>query len=81
VRFVTSDEIKIMHDFTSDKAAVSSALFDMFIEGGQTAVIDAVYLAGEHVWKKSRPDEGVGRRRALVLVTDGEDRSSYYRID
>jgi Ca-activated chloride channel family protein len=79
VRFVSSDEIKIMQDFTSDKAAISAALLDMFIEGGPTAVLDAVYLSGEHVAKKSRPDEGVGRRRALVLITDGEDRASFYR--
>lgn len=78
VRFVTSDEIKIMQDFTTDKAAISATLSDMFIEGGQTALLDAVYLSGEHAAKKSRPDEGVVRRRALVLVTDGEDRNSFY---
>ena len=50
----------------------------LYIEGGQTAVIDGVYLAAEHVanYKKSRDDDR--RRRALIVVTDGEDRASYY---
>src|SRR3989440_4726684 len=45
VRFVGSDEVKIMQDFTADKQSLSEALDDMFVEGGQTAVIDAVYLS------------------------------------
>jgi VWFA-related protein len=81
VRFVSSDEIKIMQDFTNDKAVISAALHDMFIEGGQTALLDAVYLSGQHVTQKSRADAGAVRRHALVLVTDGEDRASYYKTD
>jgi Ca-activated chloride channel family protein len=82
VRFISSDEIKIMQDFTSDKQAISDALDDMFIEGGQTAVIDAAYLAAEHADARRRktgdPAEDK-RRRALILVTDGEDRNSFYK--
>jgi Ca-activated chloride channel family protein len=81
VRFVSSDEIKIMQDFTNDKSVISAALHDMFIEGGQTALLDAVYLSGQHVTQKSRADAGAVRRHALVLVTDGEDRASYYKTD
>ncbi|HEX6185828.1 MAG TPA: VWA domain-containing protein [Pyrinomonadaceae bacterium] len=80
VRFIASDEIKILQDFTADKTALGDALDDMFIEGGQTAVIDAVYLAAEHAAerRKSDPVEDK-RRRALILVTDGEDRNSFYK--
>lgn len=82
VRFISSDEIKIMQDFTADKQAIADALDDMFIEGGQTAVIDAAYLAAEHADSRRRqtgdPVEDK-RRRALILVTDGEDRSSFYK--
>jgi Ca-activated chloride channel family protein len=82
VRFIASDEIKILQDFTADKNALGDALDDMFIEGGQTAVIDAVYLAAEHAseWRKNDPAEDK-RRRALILVTDGEDRNSFYKRD
>ncbi|HYP49656.1 MAG TPA: VWA domain-containing protein, partial [Pyrinomonadaceae bacterium] len=79
VRFVSSDKIEVVQDFTSSKADVSEALDNLFIEGGQTAIIDAVYLAAEKVdtYEKSRnPNER--KRRALILVSDGEDRDSYY---
>lgn len=84
VRFISSDEIKIMQDFTADKQALGDALDDMFIEGGQTAVVDAVYLAAEHAserrGKSGDPVEDK-RRRALILVTDGEDRNSFYKAE
>jgi Ca-activated chloride channel family protein len=78
VRFVASDQIKVMQDFTDDKAALVGAVRDMFIEGGQTALFDALYLSADHLLKKGRADAGGARRRALVLVTDGEDRASFY---
>lgn len=81
VRFVHSDAIKIMQEMTSDKAELAKALDDMYIQIGQTALLDAVYLSAEHLAKKARADEGVERRRALLLITDGEDRSSYYNVD
>ncbi|HEX8557355.1 MAG TPA: VWA domain-containing protein [Pyrinomonadaceae bacterium] len=80
VRFISSDEIKIMQDFTADRQALGDALDDMFIEGGQTAVIDAVYLAAEHAGERRKGDPVEDkRRRALILVTDGEDRNSFYK--
>src|SRR2546423_2768830 len=80
VRFVGSDEVKIMQDFTADKQSLSEALDDMFVEGGQTAVIDAVYLSAEHAAERRKGDPVEDkRRRALILVTDGEDRASFYK--
>jgi Ca-activated chloride channel family protein len=80
VRFVGSDEIKIMQDFTADQQSVTDALEDMFVEGGQTAIIDAVYLSAEHAARYKRGDAlDDKRRRALILVTDGEDRASFYK--
>jgi Ca-activated chloride channel family protein len=82
VRFISSDEIKILQDFTADKNALGDALDDMFIEGGQTAVIDAVYLAAEHASERRKDDPVEDkRRRALILVTDGEDRNSFYKTE
>ena len=80
VRFIASEDIKIMQDFTADKQMLGDALDDMFIEGGQTAVIDAVYLAAEHTSERRKGDPVEDkRRRALILVTDGEDRNSFYK--
>jgi Ca-activated chloride channel family protein len=77
-RFISSDKIETVQDFTPNKDALMDGLDMLYIEGGQTAVIDGVYLAAEHVaeYKKGNNDER--RRRALIVVTDGEDRASYY---
>ncbi len=79
VRFVSSNKIEILQDFTTDKQELFDALDNMYIEGGKTAIIDAVYLATEKVDEYQR-SQGPGnlRRRALILVSDGEDRDSYY---
>ncbi|MDI1243698.1 MAG: VWA domain-containing protein [bacterium] len=79
IRFVSSDKIEVLQDFTKSKTDLNDALDNMYIEGGQTAIIDAVYLAVERLNQGSTPQKDLDRtRRAIVLVTDGEDRSSYY---
>ncbi len=75
VRFVTSDNIQMVSGFTSSKAALFGSLDSMFVEGGQTAVIDAVLSSLEYAAKNRKGMDG-NRRLALVLVTDGEDRAS-----
>jgi Ca-activated chloride channel family protein len=78
-RFVDSEKIEILQDFTASKDDLFDGLDKMYTEGGQTAVLDAVYLAAEHVGKHKKGDAlNDRRRRALILVTDGEDRSSFY---
>jgi Ca-activated chloride channel family protein len=81
VRFVSSDNIQTVQDFTSNKEMLTDGLDNFYIEGGQTAVIDAVYLSAEHVSEYKKGDEGDRRRRALIVITDGEDRNSFYKQD
>jgi Ca-activated chloride channel family protein len=79
IRFVGRDKIEIEQPFTSKKEDLNDALENLYIEGGQTAVIDAVYLAAENVGEYEKSNLAKDRkRRALILVTDGEDRNSYY---
>jgi Ca-activated chloride channel family protein len=79
IRFVGRDKIEIEQEFTSNKQDLLDAMDNMFIEGGQTAVIDAVYLAVEKVSEHDKSNKLEDRkRRAIILVTDGEDRNSYY---
>jgi Ca-activated chloride channel family protein len=77
-RFISSDKIETIQDFTDKKDFLMDGLDQLYIEGGQTAVIDGVYLAAGHVadYKNTASDDR--RRRALIVVTDGEDRQSYY---
>lgn len=78
-RFISSDKIETVQDFTSNKDALLDGLDSLYIEGGQTAVIDGVYLAAEHISEYRHGNDDDRRRRALIVVTDGEDRQSYYR--
>lgn len=83
VRFVSSDKIETVKDLTSDKRELLESLQDFkyfYIQAGQSAVIDALYLTAQSISKYKKTD-GVSRRRAIILFTDGEDRSSYYKKD
>lgn len=74
--FVNREHIERVQEFTGDKTKLGAALDSLYIRGGQSAVIDAVYLAVKHTAEyKGGPAE---RRRAVVLFTDGEDRASFY---
>lgn len=79
VRFISSDKIEQILDFTSNKDDLIDSIDTLYTEGGQTAIVDAVYVSAEHVaeYKKGNTDDR--RRRALIVVTDGEDRGSTYK--
>jgi len=76
-RFVSSDKIRLVQDFTFDTAKALTGLNGFLIEGGQSAVLDGIYVAVDHLAKHSVGNE---RRKALVLITDGEDRNSFYKL-
>lgn len=76
-RFVSANKIEVVQEFTSNKSSLNNALDNLFVEGGQTAIIDAVYQATQKVeqYQNSQKAEDV-KVRALILVSDGDDRSS-----
>jgi Ca-activated chloride channel family protein len=80
IRFISSEKIEILQEFTKSKDDLNDALENMYPEGGQTAIIDAVLLAAQKAseYEKGKRTEDKSRR-ALVLITDGEDRASYYK--
>jgi Ca-activated chloride channel family protein len=78
-RFISSDKIETIQDFTDKKDLLLDGLDNLYTEGGQTAVVDGVYLAAEHVAEYKKGDDSDRRRRALIVITDGEDRNSYYK--
>jgi Ca-activated chloride channel family protein len=77
-RFISSDKIETVQDFTPSKDLLMDGLDTLYVEGGQTAVVDGVYLAAEHVAEYKKGGDDDRRRRALIVVTDGEDRASFY---
>lgn len=80
VRFVSSDKIEVIQDFTINKTSLNNALDNLFVEGGQTAIIDAVYQTAKKIeqYQNSDKKEEI-KLRALILVSDGDDRSSKYQ--
>lgn len=77
VRFVGSENIEIVQEWTSNKKLLNIGLANMFIEGGQSAIIDGLYLSANKILEREKADKS--KRGALILITDGEDRDSYYK--
>ncbi|HMS38963.1 MAG TPA: VWA domain-containing protein [Pyrinomonadaceae bacterium] len=76
VRFVDSDKIEIKQEWTSSKKDAQEAIDLMYIEGGQSAILDAVYLSAETLLAREKHVKS--KRYAMLLISDGEDRDSYY---
>lgn len=67
--------VEILQDFTSDAAALEKAIRSAQA-GGSTSMYNALYISLKELAKiKARNDDDV-RRRAVVLLSDGEDTSS-----
>ncbi len=79
VRFVSSDVIEVVQETTNDKRNLTLAIDNLYIEGGQSAVLDAVYLSAEKLLKLENQDKS--KRYAIILFSDAEDRDSYYKLD
>jgi Ca-activated chloride channel family protein len=77
IRFISSDKIETVASLTSDKNLLSDSMDRLYPEGGQTAVLDAICLGATYANKNQPRDRP--RRAALVLISDGENRRSYYR--
>jgi Ca-activated chloride channel homolog len=81
MHYTDSDTIEVDQGWTTNRAALEEALDDIFIQGGITATLDALHSALNYATRPrssstSSTDGKESRRRALVLITDGEDRGS-----
>jgi Ca-activated chloride channel family protein len=69
-----NDRATVLQDFTSDHAALESA-FDRTEASGPTALHNALYVALKDL-ARQKSGGGELRRRAIVLLSDGEDTAS-----
>lgn len=76
VRFVSSDSIEKVLEFSADNTLLLKEIDASYLSGGQSAVVDALYLSAQYVDEYNKSNEG--RRKIVVVITDGEDRSSWY---
>lgn len=77
VRFASSNTIEKVEEFSTDGELLQKALDGSYVEAGQSAVIDALYLSTQYVAEHKSNE---GRRKALVVFTDGDERLSYYKV-
>ena len=77
VRFVSSSIIEKVQEFTADGDTLLKAIDNFYVEKGQSAVIDALYISTQFVAEHNNSNEN--RRRVVAIITDGEDRNSYYK--
>jgi Ca-activated chloride channel family protein len=66
---------ELLEEFTNNTTDVIDALQSL-VASGQTAMLDALYLASDYASKESR-----NRRKAVILVTDGLDKDSIYKFN
>lgn len=78
LRFVSSDKIDMVQEFSTDNQVLINSLTQFRPQGGQSAVVDAIYLGVDHLAKHKAEQH---RRKALLIFTDGEERNSYYKQD
>lgn len=69
------DQPSLLTEFTTDIDDVIDTLQGL-IASRQTAMLDALYLAADYANK-----DGSNRRKAVILVTDGLDKDSYYKFN
>jgi Ca-activated chloride channel family protein len=69
-----NEEVELLQDFTSDIDEITDALENTVVTGG-TALYDAIHLGVQ------KAQTGVKAKKAIIVITDGEDRDSYYKLD
>ncbi len=76
IRFVDRPKIEVVASWTTDRLKLVDAIENLFIDGGQSAVVDALMRAASEVEarKRSYPT----RRFAVLLISDCEDRDSFF---
>ena len=79
-RFVSSDKVDLVQDWTADKAKLKHAMNNLYIEGGQSAVIDGLYVSVKEKIQ-SLAAKNPSQQYRIVLIGDCEERASYYKLE
>lgn len=77
VRYVDAGKITLAQDLTGEKSELIDTAEGLYVEGGQTAMSDAVEYAAKYFGKNKQSQTG----GVLILISSGEDRNSARSID
>jgi VWFA-related protein len=69
-----NDDVRVLQDLTSDRAAIESAI-GATVAKGSTSLNNAIYIALKTFGRAAR-STGEVRRQAIAVLSDGEDTSS-----
>ena len=69
------EQPELLEEFTSDINDVIDTLQGL-VASSQTAMLDALYLASDYASKEAK-----NRKKAVIVVTDGLDKDSYYQVE
>jgi VWFA-related protein len=69
-----NEAAELLEDYTSDLDLIADALDNIIVTGG-TALYDAIYLGVQKAQAGAKP------KRAIVVISDGEDKDSYYKLE
>ncbi|NOT49074.1 MAG: VWA domain-containing protein [Acidobacteria bacterium] len=79
VTFVDTPKIVLRQEMTSNKQELQDSAENMFVEGGPTAILDAVMFSAKYMAEQSKAEPD--RSRVLILITDGDERESAASLD
>ncbi|HMG74289.1 MAG TPA: VWA domain-containing protein [Pyrinomonadaceae bacterium] len=64
-------------EWTQDEGVLNRYLEDIYVQGGQTTLLDAISLMAEKLDAKAGAEKDALGHKVIIMVTDGEDRVSY----
>lgn len=71
IRFIGRDKIEISQPWTHNEGELIEAINNLYVEGGQTAVYDALYLGTEDLIARNKRTKS--RKQVIILISDGDD--------
>lgn len=83
VRFISTNKIETIVPLTNDKSEIIDGLENLYVEGGLTAITDGLRVSTEYLLTQQTAsvDASMARSKALILITDGEDRTDKTKLN
>lgn len=63
-------------EWSEDENALENYIDGLYLQGGQTTLLDAIYKMAETLDAKADSQKDAFAGKTIILITDGEDRSS-----